>query len=96
MLSTAALKGKQTGEAWGEGAQAGLAAIQHYGGAKPGNRTMLDALAPAIKTFQAKIGSGAYMPTDAAGSARPRLHILLLTVWHKRAQHLVDQGYLNQ
>lgn len=33
-------------------------AIQHYGGAKPGDRTMLDALAPAITTFQSKSKSG--------------------------------------
>lgn len=54
----AALKEKQTGEAWGEGAAAGLAAIQQYGGAKPGDRTMLDALAPAINSYQSKLSLG--------------------------------------
>lgn len=54
----AALKENQTAAAWGEGAQAGLGAIQHYGGAKPGDRTMLDALAPAITAFQSKNSSG--------------------------------------
>lgn len=58
MACAAALKETQTADAWGIGAQAGLAAIQHYGGAKPGDRTMLDALAPAIETFRAKSRSG--------------------------------------
>lgn len=54
----AALKESQTPEAWGQGAQAGLDAIKHYGGAKPGERTMLDALAPAIETFCSQSRSG--------------------------------------
>ncbi len=53
MACVVALKENQTAEAWGEGAQAGLDAIRHYGGAKPGDRTMLDALAPAIESFRA-------------------------------------------
>ncbi|KAL3151120.1 hypothetical protein ABBQ38_012986 [Trebouxia sp. C0009 RCD-2024] len=67
----AALKETQTADAWGIGAQAGLAAIQHYGGAKPGDRTMLDALAPAIETFRAKSRSGgdAVTALQAAASA---------------------------
>ena len=64
----AALKEKQTGEAWGEGAAAGLAAIQQYGGAKPGDRTMLDALAPAINSYQSKL---------SLGTQRTSLHKLL-------------------
>ena len=57
-LCAAGLKGDQRVEAWGQGAQAGLDAIQHYGGAKPGDRTMLDALSPAIDTFCSQSRSG--------------------------------------
>ena len=56
VCSAAALRGQPT--AWGKGGVAGITALQHYGGAKPGDRTMLDALVPAINTFQAKLGSG--------------------------------------
>ena len=58
----AALQDKQTAEAWAEGAASGLAAIQQYGGAKPGDRTMLDALAPAITTFRDKLSTGGASP----------------------------------
>lgn len=58
VCTAAALQKKPTSEGWGEGAAAGLAAIQHYGGAKPGDRTMLDALAPAIMTYQDKLSTG--------------------------------------
>lgn len=62
LLCAAALKESQTAEAWGQGAQAGLDAIQHYGGAKPGDRTMLDALSPAIDTFRSQSQSGISLP----------------------------------
>lgn len=65
----AALKEKQTGEAWGEGAAGGLAAIQQYGGAKPGDRTMLDALAPAINSYQSKLSSGANVAAAVSSAA---------------------------
>lgn len=37
---------------------AGVAAIQKYGGASQGHRTMLDALQPAAEAFQNAIDSG--------------------------------------
>ena len=58
LCTTAELKGDQTVEAWGSGAAAGLAAIQRYGGAKPGDRTMLDALTPAVNLFQQSLSDG--------------------------------------
>lgn len=58
LCTTAALKESQTVEAWGAGAAAGLAAIQRYGGARPGDRTMLDAFTPAVKLFQQKLSEG--------------------------------------
>ena len=62
LLCAAALKESQTAEAWGQGAQAGLDAIQHYGGAKLGDRTMLDALSPAIDSFRSQSQSGIALP----------------------------------
>ena len=58
MCTAAELKGDPTVEAWGSGAAAGLAAIQRYGGAKPGDRTMLDALTPAVSLYQQKLCDG--------------------------------------
>lgn len=37
---------------WHVAFEKGIAAIQHYGGAKPGDRTMLDALVPAIAALK--------------------------------------------
>lgn len=67
----AELKGDPTVEAWGSGAAAGLAAIQRYGGAKPGDRTMLDALTPAVSLYQQKLcdGSAASALSLAASAA---------------------------
>ncbi len=40
-------------EDWRVGLQKGAARMQAYGGAKPGDRTMLDALLPAIEALEA-------------------------------------------
>jgi phosphoenolpyruvate---glycerone phosphotransferase subunit DhaL len=54
-----------------EAMQAGLAAIQKRGGAKPGDKTMLDALAPAVEALQAnKAGSLVVALAAAADAAR--------------------------
>lgn len=50
---------------WRKGLEAGAARMQAYGGAKPGDRTMLDALLPAI----ACLGNG-HALSDAAKGAR--------------------------
>jgi dihydroxyacetone kinase len=41
---------------WGEALDQGCRAISELGGAKPGDRTMLDALDPFVKTLQRAIG----------------------------------------
>ena len=41
-----------------DAAEAGLEAIQHYGGARPGSRTMLDALAPATAALKHSLTQG--------------------------------------
>jgi phosphoenolpyruvate---glycerone phosphotransferase subunit DhaL len=48
---------------WATGAAAGLAAIQRVGEAQVGDRTLVDALAPAVTALQAD-------PADLAGAAR--------------------------
>lgn len=54
----------ETGAGWAEGATEGLAAIQRVGEAEVGDRTMVDALAPAAESLRAG-GS----PVDAALAA---------------------------
>ncbi|MEJ5945973.1 dihydroxyacetone kinase subunit DhaK [Pseudokineococcus basanitobsidens] len=54
---------------WGEGLVAGLAAVQRVGGAEPGDRTMVDALAPAAGSV-ADGGSLAQVAAAAADGAR--------------------------
>jgi dihydroxyacetone kinase len=44
---------------WAEALDQGCRAISELGGAKPGDRTMLDALDPLAKTLQRGIGAGA-------------------------------------
>jgi len=43
---------------WARAFQAAVAAIADLGGARPGDRTMLDALHPAAETFAAAVGAG--------------------------------------
>jgi dihydroxyacetone kinase len=47
---------------WRVAFEKGIAAVQHYGGARPGDRTMLDALVPAVEALK-------YGSIDAAASA---------------------------
>ncbi len=50
-----------TPEAWARAFAAAVASIAELGGAKPGDRTMLDALVPASETFSAAIRRGMSM-----------------------------------
>ena len=43
---------------WFAGFEAGVAAARKYGGALPGNRTMLDALVPALEAARSKVAEG--------------------------------------
>lgn len=56
--------GQSTGN-WAEALRDGLTSMQQHGGAKPGDRTMIDALHPA---FEALVKNGSL--TDAAQAAR--------------------------
>jgi len=73
VAAASACKGKEALDAavMAEAMQAALAAIQKRGGAKPGDKTMLDALAPAVEALQAnKAGSLAVALAAAADAAR--------------------------
>ncbi|MGF6228584.1 ATP-dependent dihydroxyacetone kinase [Inquilinus ginsengisoli] len=52
--------------AWAEAFTAAVQAIAELGGAKPGDRTMLDALHPATEAFSAAVASGK-LPAEAWG-----------------------------
>jgi len=54
---------------WPLAFQKGIAAVLHYGGAKPGDRTMLDALVPAVEALeQAGIGAAATAAQEGAAA----------------------------
>ncbi len=48
--------------AWARGFAACVASVAELGGAEPGDRTMLDALAPASAAFEAAVRAGASLP----------------------------------
>jgi dihydroxyacetone kinase-like protein len=55
------------------GAEAGLAGIQRLGGAQPGDKTMVDAMAPAVVALLDAVAGGATLGAglaDAASAAR--------------------------
>jgi dihydroxyacetone kinase len=58
------------GEPWPQAFAAGLARLQFYGGAKDGDRTMVDALAPAVKSLQTKgsVAAAAKAARDGANA----------------------------
>ncbi|EDM76869.1 dihydroxyacetone kinase [Plesiocystis pacifica SIR-1] len=65
ILCTAAGEAMGRGASWVEGLSAGLERVMEYGGARPGDRTFVDALAPALDALR----SGADLPA-AASAAR--------------------------
>ena len=82
--SDASCSAGELAQAFGDGANA----IAKYGGAKPGDRTMLDAMLPACDAFSAAAGQGAlvvalYQSLGAVSFhcmnyGRSGVHILLL------------------
>ena len=54
---------------WAKALRAGLDAIKELGGAKPGDRTMVDALEPAADAIDARIGQGLAVALRAATEA---------------------------
>lgn len=56
------------GESLAAALESGLGRMQHYGGAQPGDRTMIDALAPAIGALKAGQGLGVAAAAARAGA----------------------------
>lgn len=52
------LRNKSSPQAWAQALNVGVQAMMRYGGAVPGDRTMLDALYPAGSTLTAELASG--------------------------------------
>ncbi len=57
--------GAPDGAAWAAAAATGVAAVRRYGGAAPGDRTMLDALLPATEALSSAVGG---LPGDRKAS----------------------------
>ncbi len=57
------------GSPWGAALSFGLARMEYYGGAKEGDRTMLDALRPAVRALEKGEGLGAAAAAAQAGAA---------------------------
>lgn len=65
--ASVALQKDVSGKTWLQAMSDGIAAIQRYGGAQPGDRTMLDALWAANKTFESELSKSS--PTEAFKAA---------------------------
>ncbi|HEV2635439.1 MAG TPA: dihydroxyacetone kinase subunit DhaL [Actinocrinis sp.] len=50
--------------------RAGLAAVTRLGGAQVGDKTMVDAYAPAVEAFERALGEGATLPAAAQAAAK--------------------------
>lgn len=72
----------------------GLAAIQAVGGAKPGQKTMLDALAPAVETLQTHAQNNLTTALTAAAAAAEKGAIATrgMVAAHGRAHFLGDRS----
>lgn len=77
ILFTATGTAFASGKNWQQALDEGIARVQHYGGAQPGDRTMLDALIPAV----AALGQG----IDAAATAARKGADYTATLTHARA-----------
>ena len=69
MGSAAAGKAELTGADWAAALAAGIAGVQRRGKAEPGDKTMLDALGPALDALNAALGEGASLADALRRSA---------------------------
>lgn len=69
IFSEAAAEALETGAGWPASLRKGLQRMQKYGGAEIGDRTMIDALSPAIAAFEAGKGLAAAAEAAEAGAA---------------------------
>jgi dihydroxyacetone kinase len=68
IFAAAAGKEMECGASWPDALRTGVDRMQHYGGAKEGERTMIDALLPALRTLQAGDDMAAASAAAEAGA----------------------------
>jgi dihydroxyacetone kinase len=66
ILFTATGTALDAGKGWREALAAGIARMQEYGGAQPGDRTMLDALVPAVEALAQGLPAAARAAREGA------------------------------
>jgi len=70
ILVAATGRSRTEGATWPDALSAGLARVEYYGGAREGDRTLLDALHPAIRALQAGGALKAASEAAEAGAAK--------------------------
>ena len=73
IFATATGHGLAGGAGWGAALGAGLERMEYYGGAKEGDRTMLDALRPAVRALESGADISAAAQAAEAGAAKTAL-----------------------
>ncbi|WP_010525469.1 dihydroxyacetone kinase subunit DhaK [Nesterenkonia sp. F] len=86
ICSTAVARALEDGRSWPEAFQAGIAAMQHHGGAVEGDRTMLDALLPA----QRALAGGGGLPEAARAAGQGAEATAALTAKAGRAAYVPE------
>lgn len=84
ILFTSASTALKQGEGWPAALQRGIEHMQHYGGAHEGDRTMLDALIPAIRV----LNEGGTMNDAAVAARKGANHTAELQAKAGRAAHV--------
>jgi phosphoenolpyruvate---glycerone phosphotransferase subunit DhaL len=69
MGTATAGKSELSGEEWAAALEAGVTGVRNRGKAEPGDKTMLDALLPAVAAVKAALADGAALPAALAASA---------------------------
>jgi phosphoenolpyruvate---glycerone phosphotransferase subunit DhaL len=70
MGTAAAGKSELSGQDWADALEAGVTGVRNRGKAEPGDKTMLDALLPAVAALRAALAEGADFSAALAASAK--------------------------
>jgi dihydroxyacetone kinase-like protein len=95
--------GKAAGEraaldqaAWAQVLAAGLAGVMARGKAQPGDKTMIDALEPAVKALEGKTGLAAALAASAAAAQQGAAATIAMIAHKGRASYLGDRAIGHQ
>lgn len=95
--------GKAAGEraaldqaAWAQVLEAGLAGVKARGKAQPGDKTMIDALAPAIAALERADSLGSALAASAAAAAQGAAATIPMIAHKGRASYLGDRAIGHQ